>query len=76
MKPSKYILALALIGALTVTEAVAECQISDAKLEEAILKKLEFRGSANAKKSATCAACVMPPSRCGPTGATRNASVW
>ena len=26
---------------------MAECQISDAKLEEAILKKPEFRGSAN-----------------------------
>src|SRR3954470_22737650 len=47
MKSSKFVLPLALIGALSATEAVAECQISDAKLEEAILKKPEFRGSAN-----------------------------
>ncbi len=50
MKSSRLIIALTLIGALTVTEAVAECQISEAKLEEAILKKPEFRGSANRQK--------------------------
>jgi hypothetical protein len=50
MKSSKFILTLALISTLTITEAVAECQISDAKLEEALLNKAEFRGPANRQK--------------------------
>jgi sporulation protein YlmC with PRC-barrel domain len=50
MNWSKSILALGFISVLSVTEAVAGCQISDAKLEEALLNKQEFRGPANRQK--------------------------
>lgn len=38
---------IALLSALSITDATAECQIADAKLEEAILQKPELRGRAN-----------------------------
>lgn len=38
---------IALLSALGITDATAECQIADAKLEEAILQKPELRGRAN-----------------------------
>jgi hypothetical protein len=38
---------LALVGALCATQAMAECQIADAKLEEAIVQKPEFRDPAH-----------------------------
>ena len=38
---------VALLASLSVTEAMADCQIADAKLEEAILQKPELRGPAN-----------------------------
>lgn len=38
---------IALLSALGGTEAIADCQIADAKLEEAILQKPELRGRAN-----------------------------
>ena len=47
MKSASLILALALLGAVGVTPALADCQIADAKLEEAILQKPELRGRAN-----------------------------
>jgi hypothetical protein len=47
MKPPKILLAVALLSALGVTTARADCQIADAKLEEAILNKPELRGQAN-----------------------------
>jgi hypothetical protein len=50
MNWSKSILALGFISVLSVTEAVAGCQISDGKLEEAVLNKQEFRGPANRQK--------------------------
>jgi hypothetical protein len=47
MNPPKLLLAAALLGALGGTPALAECQIADAKLEEAILQKPDLRGPAN-----------------------------
>jgi hypothetical protein len=47
MKPATLVLSCALLAALSVTPAMADCQIADAKLEEAILQKPELRGRAN-----------------------------
>lgn len=47
MKTASLLLIIASFGALGATEAVAECNISDAKLEEAILQKPELREPAN-----------------------------
>ena len=47
MKPARILLAIALLSAIAVPSAKADCQIGDAKLEEAILKKPELRGPAN-----------------------------
>jgi len=42
MMPARIILTVALLGALGIPEAVADCQIADAKLEEAILLQAEI----------------------------------
>lgn len=47
MNPSKGLLAALLLGVLAITPALAECQIADAKLEEAILQKPDLRGPEN-----------------------------
>jgi hypothetical protein len=47
LKPARILLAVALLSTLGVTRAMADCQIADAKLEEAILQKPELRGKAN-----------------------------
>jgi hypothetical protein len=47
MKPANFRIVLALVGAFWVTDAVAECQIADAKLEEAIAQKPELRDHAH-----------------------------
>src|SRR5215210_4943582 len=47
MNPARLLFTVALLGALGVTQAMADCQIADAKLEEAILQKPELRGPAN-----------------------------
>jgi hypothetical protein len=47
MNPTRFLLTAALLSALGVTRAMADCQIADAKLEEAILQKPELRGPAN-----------------------------
>jgi hypothetical protein len=47
MKPARILLSIALLSAIVVTTANADCQIADAKLEEAILQKPELRGPAN-----------------------------
>ena len=47
MKPARILLAVALLGVLGATPAMADCQIADAKLEEAILQRPELRGKAN-----------------------------
>src|SRR3954453_2414305 len=47
MNPANIVLTVALLSALGVTRAMADCQIADAKLEEAILQKPELRGPAN-----------------------------
>src|SRR4051812_11001825 len=47
MKPQILIAATVIITALGSTHALADCQIADAKLEEAILKKPELQGRAN-----------------------------
>ena len=47
MNPPKRLLAAALLGVLGVMPALAECQIADAKLEEAILQKPDLRGPEN-----------------------------
>jgi hypothetical protein len=49
MKPAGILLAVVLLGTVGVTGAMAECQIADAKLEEAILNKPELRGPANSQ---------------------------
>jgi hypothetical protein len=47
MKQARILLTVALFSVFGITHAMADCQIADAKLEEAILKKPEFRGPAN-----------------------------
>src|SRR5215218_4276397 len=47
MKPAGILLAAILLGSVGVTQAMAECQIADAKLEEAIMNKPDLRGPAN-----------------------------
>ncbi|GJD96826.1 PRC-barrel domain-containing protein [Methylobacterium iners] len=47
MNPPTRVLAALLLGLLGMTPALAECQISDAKLEEAILQKPDLRGPEN-----------------------------
>jgi len=47
MKSAQILLATTLLSLLGVTQAIADCQIADAKLEEAILQKPELRGKAN-----------------------------
>lgn len=47
MTPTKIILIAALLTGSGVSAAIADCQIADAKLEEAILNKPELRGAAN-----------------------------
>src|SRR5436305_3056730 len=47
MKPSAIVIAAIFLGALAMPAAHAECQIGDAKLEEAILQKPQLRGPAN-----------------------------
>jgi hypothetical protein len=47
MKPARILLAVALLSTLGVTQAMADCQIADAKLEEAIRQRPELRGKAN-----------------------------
>ena len=47
MKSATLLLSIALLGVGGVTTALANCQIADAKLEEAILQKPELRGRAN-----------------------------
>src|SRR5215204_5796610 len=47
MNSARLFFTVALLGALGITQAMAECQIADAKLEEAILQKPELRGPAN-----------------------------
>ena len=49
MKPAGILLAVVLLGTVGVTGAVAECQIADAKLEEAILNKPDLRGPNNSQ---------------------------
>ena len=44
MKSAGILLAAILLGSVGVTAAMADCQIADAKLEEAILNKPGFRG--------------------------------
>ena len=47
MKPLQFLLASVLLAALGTTAARADCQIADAKLEEAILQNPQLRGPAN-----------------------------
>src|SRR3954467_14064993 len=47
MKPTRLFLTVALLSGIGVTQAMADCQIADAKLEEAILNKPELQGRAN-----------------------------
>jgi PRC-barrel domain len=47
MNPARLLLTVALLSGIGVTQAMADCQIADAKLEEAILQKPELRGPAN-----------------------------
>jgi len=47
MKSATLLLTAALISAVGLTHALADCQIADAKLEEAILKSPNLRGPAN-----------------------------
>ena len=47
MNPAQLLFTVALLSGIGVTQAMAECQIGDAKLEEAILQKPELRGPAH-----------------------------
>ena len=47
MKPATLLFSCALLCGLSITPALADCQIADAKLEEAIRQKPELRGRAN-----------------------------
>jgi hypothetical protein len=47
MKSPTILLTVALLSMLGITQAIADCQIADAKLEEAILQRPELRGVAN-----------------------------
>src|SRR5829696_2899540 len=47
MKPTRLFLSVALLSGIGLTRAMADCQIADAKLEEAILQKPELRGPAH-----------------------------
>src|SRR5215203_5855339 len=47
MKPATLLVSCAFLSGLSITPALAECQIADAKLEEAILQRPELRGKAN-----------------------------
>ncbi|HZH12095.1 MAG TPA: PRC-barrel domain-containing protein [Microvirga sp.] len=47
MKPTAILLTATLLSTLGFTPALADCQIGDAKLEEAILQRPELRGVAN-----------------------------
>ena len=47
LKRLKILLAVALLSPLAAKAALADCQIADAKLEEAILQKPDLRGPAN-----------------------------
>jgi hypothetical protein len=47
MKPARILLTVALLSALGITQAAADCQIADAKLEETILQRPDLRGKAN-----------------------------
>lgn len=47
MKTVRILPTVAMLSVLGVAQAMAECQIADAKLEEAILQKPELRGRAN-----------------------------
>src|SRR3954471_15032174 len=47
MKPARTLLIGVVLAALGATGALAECQVADATLEEAILQKPELRGVAN-----------------------------
>ena len=47
MNPARLLFTVALLSTIGVTQAMADCQIADAKLEEAILQKPELRGPAN-----------------------------
>src|SRR6478735_1227072 len=49
MKTVRTIVLAALIGAVGVTEALAECEIADARLEEAIQQNPRLRGPANSQ---------------------------
>jgi hypothetical protein len=47
MKAPAILLAVTLLSVLGITPVLADCQIADAKLEEAILQRPELRGKAN-----------------------------
>lgn len=47
MNPARLFLTVALLSGIGTTPAMADCQIADAKLEEAILQNPELRGPAN-----------------------------
>src|SRR4051812_13568965 len=47
MRPARIVLAGVLLSTLYLSEAMADCQIADAKLEEAILQKPGLRGAAH-----------------------------
>jgi hypothetical protein len=47
LKVMRFLIPIVAFGALSANAALAECQIGDAKLEEAILQNPKFRGPAN-----------------------------
>ena len=47
MKPARILFSVALLSMSGIAQAAADCQISDARLEEAILQRPDLRGKAN-----------------------------
>jgi hypothetical protein len=54
MKPARILLTVVLLSVLGVMQALADCQIADAKLEEAILKSPSLAGRLIARAFVTC----------------------
>jgi hypothetical protein len=77
MSTTKILLAAVLFIGLSNSETWADCNISDSKIEEAILQKPEFRDPLNRQLFGICVACGTPLSFSGLMGELKIASaLW
>ena len=74
MIKAKAVVMAALIGTVGITQARAECEIADAKLEEAIQQNPKLRGPANRQSVRDLRSCGMPHSRSDPMGVMKTVS--